>query len=186
MGCGSAGSLTFPPTGAGGLARLGSRWRPRVRSLADEITAAATIVGRIGRRGSSARGARKKLGACACGGCDGWRRGPGGGLAGGEAAAEPPFCSPAPSMGTARRPAISVSQRTPRNERSNLLTSRPAFRSDTPTSEPQRLIARSCRGPPLRRPATLERTSLIAGCANPLLFPTAPRSDPTAAMESHK
>ena len=33
---------TFPPTEAGGLAHLGSRRLPRMRSLADEITAAAT------------------------------------------------------------------------------------------------------------------------------------------------
>ena len=41
----AAGRLTpstFPPTGAGGLADLGSRRLPRMRSLADEITAAAT------------------------------------------------------------------------------------------------------------------------------------------------
>ena len=33
---------TFPPTEAGGLAHLGSRRLPRMRYLADEITAAAT------------------------------------------------------------------------------------------------------------------------------------------------
>ena len=36
---------TFPPARAGGLAHLGSRWLPRMRYLADEITAAAATQG---------------------------------------------------------------------------------------------------------------------------------------------
>ena len=36
---------TFPPVGAGGLAHLGSRRLPRMRYLADEITAAAATQG---------------------------------------------------------------------------------------------------------------------------------------------
>ena len=40
-----ASSLPFPPAPAGGLAHLGSRRLPRMRYLADEITAAATTQG---------------------------------------------------------------------------------------------------------------------------------------------